>query len=69
MTVKACLVNTLSHFLKFQLILFLFHILSASAVNLEGPNLVLHPRAKHSLDISQKIFLLAGDALFIPEGW
>ncbi|KMZ75916.1 Transcription factor jumonji (JmjC) domain-containing protein-like [Zostera marina] len=40
-----------------------------SAVNLEGPNLVLHPRAKHSLDISQKIFLLAGDALFIPEGW
>lgn len=40
-----------------------------SAVNIEGPNLVLHPRAKHSLDISQKTFLLAGDVLFIPEGW
>ncbi|KAG5567536.1 hypothetical protein RHGRI_002918 [Rhododendron griersonianum] len=40
-----------------------------SAVNLEKPDLSIHPRAEQSMEYSQKVILHAGDALFIPEGW
>ncbi|KAJ6399345.1 hypothetical protein OIU77_019983 [Salix suchowensis] len=40
-----------------------------SSVALENPDLSLYPRAKCSMDYSQKVILQAGDALFIPEGW
>ncbi|ONK65020.1 tRNA wybutosine-synthesizing protein 5 [Asparagus officinalis] len=40
-----------------------------SAVDLENPDLLVHPRSEHSLEYSQKIILHSGDALFIPEGW
>ncbi|KAA8543288.1 hypothetical protein F0562_021217 [Nyssa sinensis] len=40
-----------------------------SSVALENPDFSIHPRAKQSMDYSQKVILHAGDALFIPEGW
>ncbi|XP_073005547.1 lysine-specific demethylase JMJ31 [Typha latifolia] len=40
-----------------------------SAVDIQNPDLSLHPRAKHSKEYSEKIILHSGDALFIPEGW
>ncbi|XP_052188092.1 lysine-specific demethylase JMJ31 isoform X2 [Diospyros lotus] len=40
-----------------------------SAVALENPDLSVHPRAKQSMQYSQRVVLHAGDALFIPEGW
>ncbi|KAF9682932.1 hypothetical protein SADUNF_Sadunf05G0159200 [Salix dunnii] len=40
-----------------------------SSVALENPDFSLYPRAKCSMDYSQKVILQAGDALFIPEGW
>ncbi|KAL6978576.1 hypothetical protein U1Q18_020242 [Sarracenia purpurea var. burkii] len=40
-----------------------------SSVALENPDLSVHPRAKWSMEYSQKVILHAGDALFIPEGW
>ncbi|WOK91772.1 hypothetical protein Cni_G00463 [Canna indica] len=40
-----------------------------SAVNIEKPDVSLHPRAEHYEEHSQKIILHPGDALFIPEGW
>ncbi|KAJ7006153.1 hypothetical protein NC653_005495 [Populus alba x Populus x berolinensis] len=39
------------------------------SVALENPEFSLYPRAKCSVDYAQKVFLHAGDALFIPEGW
>ncbi|KAJ6938705.1 hypothetical protein NC651_005211 [Populus alba x Populus x berolinensis] len=39
-----------------------------SSVALENPEFSLYPRAKCSMDYAQKVFLHAGDALFIPEG-
>ncbi|KAJ6938706.1 hypothetical protein NC651_005211 [Populus alba x Populus x berolinensis] len=38
------------------------------SVALENPEFSLYPRAKCSMDYAQKVFLHAGDALFIPEG-
>ncbi|KAH8509314.1 hypothetical protein Peur_051125 [Populus x canadensis] len=40
-----------------------------SSIALENPDFSLYPRAKCSMDYSQKVILHAGDALFIPEGW
>ncbi|XP_031474440.1 lysine-specific demethylase JMJ31 isoform X2 [Nymphaea colorata] len=40
-----------------------------SAVDIEHPDLSIHPRAKFSSNSSHKVSLSAGDALFIPEGW
>ncbi|MQM16086.1 hypothetical protein Taro_049041 [Colocasia esculenta] len=40
-----------------------------SSVDIQNSDLSLHPRAKYSMDYSQKAILHAGDALFIPEGW
>lgn len=42
---------------------------SGSSVALEAPDFSIHPRARHSVEHSQKVVLHAGDALFIPEGW
>ncbi|KAK6937573.1 Cupin-like domain 8 [Dillenia turbinata] len=39
-----------------------------SSVPLEVPDFSIHPRASHLGEISQKVVLHAGDALFIPEG-
>ncbi|CAL9172449.1 unnamed protein product [Musa hybrid cultivar] len=40
-----------------------------SAVNIEKPDFLVHPRAKNYEEHSQKVVLHPGDALFIPEGW
>ncbi|KAF3785695.1 tRNA wybutosine-synthesizing protein 5 [Nymphaea thermarum] len=40
-----------------------------NAVDIEHPDLSIHPRAKFSSNSSHKVCLSAGDALFIPEGW
>ncbi|CAN6462922.1 unnamed protein product [Victoria cruziana] len=40
-----------------------------SAIDVEHPDLSVHPRAKFSSNYSQIVTLSAGDALFIPEGW
>lgn len=40
-----------------------------SAVNLENPDFLFHPRASYSMEYSQTVILHPGDALFIPEGW
>lgn len=43
--------------------------LFGSAIPLENPNFSLYSRAKSIDEYSQKVTLLAGDAVFIPEGW
>ncbi|KAJ4727409.1 2-oxoglutarate (2OG) and Fe(II)-dependent oxygenase superfamily protein [Melia azedarach] len=40
-----------------------------SSIALENPEFSIYPRAEHYREYSQKVILLAGDALFIPEGW
>lgn len=40
-----------------------------SAIPLENTNFSLYPRAKSIDEYSQKVFLHAGDSVFIPEGW
>ncbi|XP_042988135.1 uncharacterized protein LOC122315900 isoform X3 [Carya illinoinensis] len=40
-----------------------------SSVALENPDFSIYPRAKCSIEYSQRVVLQAGDALFIPEGW
>ncbi|KAK6940765.1 Cupin-like domain 8 [Dillenia turbinata] len=40
-----------------------------SSVALKVPDFSIHPRASRLGEISQKVVLHAGDALFIPEGW
>ncbi|CAI0434051.1 unnamed protein product [Linum tenue] len=40
-----------------------------SSVALEDPDFSLYPRAQYSMDYGQEVFLSAGDAIFIPEGW
>ncbi|KAI4301196.1 hypothetical protein L6164_034499 [Bauhinia variegata] len=40
-----------------------------SSVALENPDYSNFPEAEHSMELAQKVFLGAGDALFIPEGW
>jgi lysine-specific demethylase 8 len=40
-----------------------------SSVALENPDYSIYPRAECSMEFGQKVFLEAGDALFIPEGW
>ncbi|KAF1880632.1 hypothetical protein Lal_00011691 [Lupinus albus] len=39
------------------------------SVALENPDYSTYPRAECSVDYAQKVILVAGDALFIPEGW
>nr|TKS17980.1 hypothetical protein D5086_0000008290 [Populus alba] len=52
-----------------RLLFFLFIAFDTVSVALENPEFSLYPRAKCSVDYAQKVFLHAGDALFIPEGW
>ena len=40
-----------------------------SSVALENPDFSTYPRAKCTMEHSQKVVLDAGDAIFIPEGW